>query len=146
VLQQDLSAIGVKVELGSLEEGVWVDRVYTQRPPKFDATVSWYAAYVGPAQALNLWNVDISPFAFQVRDARTQSLIERAQQAPEGEAEEALRAASEAIDAQASTIPLVTKNATIAWRTDLIKVEVDDRDGNIHPLRHSPEYALLRAA
>lgn len=146
VLQQNLSAIGVKVELGSLEEGVWVDRVYTQRPPKFDATVSWYAAYVGPAQALNLWNVDISPFAFQVRDARTQSLIERAQQAPESEAEEALRAASEAIDVQASTIPLVTKNATIAWRTDLIKVAVDDRDGNIHPLRHSPEYALLRAA
>lgn len=146
VLQQNLEAVGVKVTLGSLEEGVWVDRVYTQRPPKFDATVSWYAAYVGPAQALNLWNVDISPFAFQVRDPRTQELIVRAQQAPAGEEAEALKAASAAIDVQASTIPLVTKNATIAWRTDLIRVEVDDKDGNIHPLRHSPEYALAKAA
>lgn len=146
VLQQNMEAIGVSVELGSLEEGVWVDRVYTQRPPKFDATVSWYAAYVGPAQALNLWNSDISPFAFQVRDPRAQALIKAAQQAPEGEQEEALAAASAAIDELAGTIPLVTKNATIAWRTDLIKVEIDDKDGNIHPLRHSPEYALAKAA
>lgn len=146
VLQQNLEAVGVKVALGSLEEGVWVDRVYTQKPPKFDATVSWYAAYVGPAQALNLWNSDISPFAFQVRDPRTQALIVRAQQASAGEEKEALAAASRAVDLQATTIPLVTKDATIAWRTDLIRVEVDDKDGNIHPLRHSPEYALAKAA
>jgi peptide/nickel transport system substrate-binding protein len=146
VLQQNLEAVGVKVTLGSLEEGVWVDRVYTQRVPRFDATVSWYAAYAGPAQALNLWNRDISPFNFQVRDADTQSLIVRAQQAAPDAEGAALQAASEAVDRQATMIPLVTKNVTIAWRTDLIRVIVDDKDGNIHPLRHSPEYALLAAA
>ncbi|MGX6446815.1 ABC transporter substrate-binding protein [Patulibacter sp. S7RM1-6] len=146
VLQQNLQDVGVRVKLGDLEEGVWLDRVYTQDPPKFDATVSWYAAYVGPGQALNLWNTKVSPFGFQLDDPGLTKLIVAAQSAEDDAQErEALRKASAAIDAQANTITLTTKPATIAWREDQVAVEVDGRDGNIDPLRHVNEYALARA-
>lgn len=145
VLQQSLREIDVEVELGSLEEGVWVDRVYTRKPPQFDATVSWYAAYTGPALALNLWNRDISPFAFQLDDRAVNARIVAAQQAAGSDQEAALRAASVAIDRQATTIPLVTKPATIAWRKDRIQVDLDARDGTIDPLRHVDRFALARA-
>jgi peptide/nickel transport system substrate-binding protein len=146
VLQQSLKAAGIGVKLGSLEEGVWLDRVYTKSPPQFDATVSWYAAYVGPAQALNLWNTKVSPFPFQLDDPKINDLVVAAQSA-DGEAEQgpALQAASEAIDRQANTITLVTKPATIAWRDDRIALQIDARDGNIDPLRHVDEYAVATA-
>lgn len=146
VLQQSLKASGITVKLGSLEEGVWLDRVYTKDPAQFDATVSWYAAYVGPAQALNLWNTKVTPFPFQLDDPKITELVVAAQSA-DGEAAQrpALQAACEAIDRQANTITLVTKPATIAWRDDRIALQIDARDGNIDPLRHVDEYAVATA-
>lgn len=146
VLQQSFRDVGIETKLANLEEGVWLDRVYTQRPAQFDATVSWYAAYVGPAMALNLWDFTVTPWVFQPDDPRLNELIDRAQSADEAGEADALRAVSEEIDQLAMTIPLVTKDATIAWRADLIRVVVNARDGNIDPLSNVQEYALARRA
>lgn len=147
VIQQSLAEIGVEVKTTSLEQGVWVQRAWVDDPAKMDATVAYYAAYAGPTMAMVNWSPKLAAGfgeGFEPDDPKITEVILAAWQAPDAQAAETARAAALALEEQASTIPLVTRPITIAYRSDKIRARIAERDGNIDPMRYVADFTTVR--
>ena len=149
VIQQDLTEIGVTVKATALEEGVWVERAWVANPAKMDATVAYYAAYAGPSMALVNWSPDLAGgfgIGFEPDDPKMTAVINQSWQAT-GETEmDAVAAAAQAVEEQAATIPLVTRPAIFAFRSDRMQAEFVAADGNIDPLHNVADFTRVKTA
>jgi peptide/nickel transport system substrate-binding protein len=149
VIQQDLAEIGVKVKATALEEGVWVERAWVANPAKMDATVAYYAAYAGASMALVNWSPDLAGgfgIGFEPDDPKITAVINESWQATGADEEEAVVKAAQAIEEQAATIPLVTRPAIFAFRSDRIKADFVAADGNIDPLHNVADFTRVKSS
>ena len=149
VIQQDLAEIGVTVKATALEEGVWVERAWVDNPAKMDATVAYYAAYAGPSMALVNWSPDLAGgfgIGFEPDDPEITAVINESWQAKGAAEEEAVTKVAQVIEEQAATIPLVTRPAIFAFRSDRIKAEFVAADGNIDPLHNVADFTRVKSS
>ena len=74
------------------------------------------------------------------------AVINESWQATGASEEQAVAAASKAIEEQAATIPLVTRPAIFAFRSDRIKAEFVAADGNIDPLHNVADFTRVKSS
>jgi peptide/nickel transport system substrate-binding protein len=140
VLQQNLQAAGLKVGIVNQELGAAVKSV---REGTFDLRVGWFAGYADPSMVLPWWNPELAAFnkVWAKSDADLNALIDRAtSRLPGPERVQALRDACGRIARDGVMIPLVSKDAIVAYRTDQIAVHIPALEGYAVPLRRLAEF------
>ncbi len=142
VLQQNLKQAGIEVRNSALEPGQASKR---RNAGQFEMYLTWFAGYADPAMVLSWWNPEIAGFnkAWANADPQLNALIGKSQATPAGPARNAtLQQTCERIAAQATMIPLVSKDAIVAYRTDRIDPRLQPVEGYAVPLRHLAEFGL----
>ncbi|WP_433464522.1 ABC transporter substrate-binding protein [Spirillospora sp. CA-128828] len=139
VIQQNLQRIGVKVNIEQMDEASWSGMVYGEapKPAKFDAALSWFAGYADPAMVMRWWNPEQAGFnvGFMKPDPALNKLIKAAGETPGTERKTAMSEVCAKVDQDAQMIPLVTRPATVAYRTDLLSPSVYASEGYGNVLR-----------
>jgi peptide/nickel transport system substrate-binding protein len=121
VIQQNLKEIGVDVQVASMEAGAWLDEVITKGT--FDATLNWYTGGGSSSYMLSKMDPVRTPSIGKsiTQDPQALSLLRTALALPFGpEHTKAAAAACDALNDQATFIPLATKPTVIVYRTDRI--------------------------
>lgn len=147
VLQQNLQAAGFKVTLKSLETGVALKQIYSGKKSDFDLIVSWYAGYGDPGMVLPWWDPAVTAFAggYEKSDPQLNTLIEKSLSTAAGpERTAAMTAACRRVAENANVIPLISKDAIVAYRSDEISVQIPKAEGYAVPLRRIAEFGLNR--
>ncbi|TMR09613.1 ABC transporter substrate-binding protein [Nonomuraea turkmeniaca] len=138
VIQQNLQQAGVTVKIEQMDEASWAGKVYGKAPAEFDAALSWFAGYADPGMVTKWWNPETAGFnvGFMKPDKELNTLIDAAGEQPAGaERDEALAAVCAKADADAQMIPLVTRPATVAYRTDALSPSLYATEGYGNVLR-----------
>jgi peptide/nickel transport system substrate-binding protein len=141
VIQQNLKDIGVDVDVVTLEAGAWIDEVVTTAA--FDATLNWFTGGGSSSYMLSKQDPDRTPSTGKAvsHDPQTLALVRKALALPFGpEHTAAAAAACEALNDQATFIPLVTKPTVLVYRTDRIKPVFDDIEPVQMTFRHLAEF------
>ncbi len=144
VLQQSLQSAGLKVHITSLEIGQALKR---ERAGDFDLFIGWFAGYSDPAMNMPTWNPKLAGFneAWARSDAQLNTLIDESVSTEPGAARaKTLRDTCMRIASNANIIPLVTKDAIAAYRTDKVNAVVSPLEGYAVPLRHLAEFSARR--
>ncbi|MEU6714336.1 ABC transporter substrate-binding protein [Nonomuraea sp. NPDC046802] len=138
VIQQNLQQAGITVKIEQLDEASWSGKVYGKAPAGFDAALSWFAGYADPGMVTKWWNPETAGFnvGFMKPDKELSALIDTAGKEPAGAArDKALAAVCAKADADAQMIPLVTRPATVAFRTDALSPSLYATEGYGNMLR-----------
>ncbi|MEV4580551.1 ABC transporter substrate-binding protein [Nonomuraea jabiensis] len=138
VIQQNLQQAGITVKIEQLDEASWSGKVYGKAPAEFDAALSWFAGYADPGMVTKWWNPETAGFnvGFMKPDKELNTLIDAAGKEPAGAArDKALAAVCAKADTDAQMIPLVTRPATIAFRTDALSPSLYATEGYGNVLR-----------
>lgn len=144
VLQGGLQAAGLKVRIDTIDLGEDISRVYSGKAD-FDLEVGSFAGYGDPAMALGWWNPYVAGFnkAWLLPDKELIRSIDVATTTPAGNRRsEALRRACGRVAQDANMIPLVTKNAIVAYRSDKIDAPVLSVEGSVIPLRNIADFRV----
>jgi peptide/nickel transport system substrate-binding protein len=147
VLQQNLQAAGFKVTIKPLEIGQAIKQIYSGKS-KFDMAVSWFAGYGDPAMVLPWWDPAVTSFAkgYTKPDPDLQKLIESGLSTAPGPARtKVLGEACNRIANNVNVVPLVSKDAIVAYRSDKISAVIPPVEGYAVPLRHLAEFAVKRS-
>ncbi len=145
VIQQGLQEIGLKARIVSLDIGAIRQRAYNGKTANFDLVVAAFAGYADPAMVLTWWNPDLAGFSkpWAKPDPRLNALIGRSLGTPLGPARDrALRDTCGRIAANGNIIPLVSKDAIVAYRSDRIDVRIPQLEGYYLPLRKIAEFGV----
>jgi peptide/nickel transport system substrate-binding protein len=121
VIQQNLQDIGIDVEVATLEAGAWLDEVITKGA--FDTTLNWYTGGGSSSYMLSKMDPVRTPSIGKslTQDPQALALLRKALALPFGpEHTKAAAAACDALNDQATFIPLATKPTVIVYRTDRI--------------------------
>jgi peptide/nickel transport system substrate-binding protein len=143
IIQQNLEAAGLKARIATLEIGDVMKRVYSGEAADFDLVISWFAGFGDPAMVFNYWNPTLGGFGklWVKPDADLVRLVNKSSStAPGAERTGLLRATCERIARHANIIPLVTKDAIVAYRPDKISANILPVDGYAVPLRNIAEF------
>ncbi|MER6004711.1 ABC transporter substrate-binding protein [Nonomuraea angiospora] len=138
VIQQNLQQAGITMKIEQLDEASWSGKVYGKAPAEFDAAMSWFAGYADPGMVTKWWNPETAGFnvGFMKPDKELNTLIDAAGKEPAGAArDKALAAVCAKADTDAQMIPLVTRPATIAFRTDALSPSLYATEGYGNVLR-----------
>ncbi|MFI7633072.1 ABC transporter substrate-binding protein [Nonomuraea sp. NPDC049400] len=138
VIQQNLQQAGITVKIEQLDEAGWSGKVYGKAPAEFDAALSWFAGYADPGMVTKWWNPETAGFnaGFMKPDKELNALIDAAGKEPAGAARgKALAAVCAKADADGQMIPLVTRPATVAFRTDALSPSLYATEGYGNVLR-----------
>jgi peptide/nickel transport system substrate-binding protein len=144
VLQQNLQAAGLKARITPLEIGQALKRLY-RGTAQFDMAISWSAGYADPAMVLPWWNPQYAPFAkgYTKPDPDLNKLIESSLSAPPGPQRlQTLRDACGRISQDANTLPLLSKDAIIAYRSDKVSAVIPQVEGYAVPLRQLAQFGV----
>ncbi len=144
VIQQNLEAAGLKVRIATLDVGDVMKRVYSGKEADFDLVISWFAGFGDPSMVFNYWNPTVGGFGklWVKPDADLVKLINKSSStAPGPERTELLRATCDGIARQANIIPLVSKDAIVAYRPDKVSAKILPVEGYAVPLRNIAEFA-----
>jgi peptide/nickel transport system substrate-binding protein len=147
VIQQNLKAVGLKAAITPAEVGEVMDRVYSGKKADFDIVVSWFAGFGDPSMVLNYWNPTLGGFgALWVKPdaALIHDIGESQTTAPGAARDKALVEACMRIAQDANIIPVVSKNAVVAYRADKISGHAVPLEGYGVPLRNLAELAEAR--
>jgi peptide/nickel transport system substrate-binding protein len=142
VLQQNLQEIGLKVRIITLESAE-VSKRTRKAPAEFDLALGWFAGYADPAMVVAWWNPDIAGFnkTWVNPDPQLNTLINQSLATPAGPGRTALlRQACERAARGANILPLVSKDAIIAYRSDKVTPAIQKTEGYALPLRRLSEY------
>ncbi len=145
VLQQSLQEAGLKVRITPAEAGVLIKRAWSGTSADFDIVVSWFAGYADPAMVLYFWNPASGTFAkyWTKSDPQLNTAIDKSLSLPAGaERTQSLAQACDRIAQNANIIPLVSKDAIIAYRTDQVAAVPQAVEGYAVPLRNIAEFGL----
>jgi peptide/nickel transport system substrate-binding protein len=138
VLQRNLQATGLTVRIASVEVGELLKRVYSGKNSRFDLAVSWSSGFADPAMVLSWWNPANAPFAtgFLNSDTELNKLIDGSFSAAAGPRRtQTLRETCSRIAQDANVIPLLSKDAIVAYRSDKVSPAVPAVEGYSIPLR-----------
>ncbi|MET8865138.1 ABC transporter substrate-binding protein [Nonomuraea sp. NPDC004580] len=138
VIQQNLQQAGITVKIEQMDEASWSGKVYGKAPADFDAALSWFAGYADAGMVTKWWNPEQAGFnvGFMKPDKELNTLIDAAGRVPAGpERDKALSAVCAGADADAQMIPLVTRPATVAYRTDALSPSLYATEGYGNVLR-----------
>ncbi|NBE97370.1 ABC transporter substrate-binding protein [Nonomuraea sp. KC401] len=138
VIQQNLQQAGITVKIEQMDEASWSGKVYGKAPADFDAALSWFAGYADPGMVTKWWNPEEAGFnvGFMTPDKELNALIDAAGKEPAGAArEKALAAVCARADTDAQMIPLVTRPATVAYRSDALSPSLYSTEGYGNVLR-----------
>jgi peptide/nickel transport system substrate-binding protein len=142
VIQQNLQSTGLKVQIVSLDVGAAIKRL---RAADFDLAIGWYAGYADPAMPLSVFEPTISKVnkAYVEPDPELFRLInEGLETAPGTDRTAKLREACIRIAQNANLIPLVSKDAIVAYRSDKVTPSIYPVEGYAVPLRQLAEFTL----
>ncbi|SEF81438.1 peptide/nickel transport system substrate-binding protein [Nonomuraea solani] len=138
VIQQNLQQAGITVKIEQMDEASWSGKVYGKAPAEFDAAMSWFAGYADPGMVTKWWNPETAGFnvGFMKPDKDLNALIDAAGKEPAGAGrDKALTEVCAKADADAQMIPLVTRPATVAYRTDALSPSLYATEGYGNVLR-----------
>ncbi len=147
VLQQNLQAVGLKSSITSLDIGEVIKKAWDGKSSDFDLIVTWFAGYGDPAMVLNFWNPGGGSFtkSYVRSDATLNGLIDQSLSTPPGaKRSRLLTQTCSRIAEDANIIPLVTKDAIVAYQKDKLSSIKIAPEGYGVPLRYLPEATLKR--
>jgi len=145
VIQKDLEATGLKVRIQTVDGGELLKRGYTGKAADFDLIVSWLAGYADPGMTPVRWNPDVTLWdkGFVRSEPELNKLLAKSLAAPAGpERTTALRAVCDRIARDANIIPLVTKDAIVAYRSDKVSAVIPKVEGYAVPLRFMAQFEV----
>lgn len=144
VLQQNLQAAGFKVRIVPVEVGQLIKRAYGGKKAEFDLVVSWSAGFADPAMVLSWWNPANAPFAggYLNADPELNKLIDAGFSTAAGpERTRKLRETCARIAQNANVVPLLSKDAIVAYRSDKVSAAIPAVEGYAVPLRRLADFA-----
>ncbi len=138
VMQKNLEQAGFTVKILALDTGELMKRAFSGKTADFDLIVNWVAGYADPAMILTWWNPELTVFnrPWANSDPTMNALIDRGVQTPPGDARtQTLRDACTRAAQNANIVPLVSKDAIIAYRGDQVTADIPPVEGYAVPLR-----------
>jgi len=125
VIKQQLSEIGLDVQLEGLEEGVWLSRTWTGQPSEFDLNVTYFSGFSHPLITAHWWAPELAGFDaghVAVDPAYTELLNKALFATSDADYDAAMLALYARINEQANLIPLCSRTETVAWRSDRVNM------------------------
>lgn len=138
VLQRNLQAAGLKVSIQAIDNGELNARAYTGKKADFDVIVTWYAGLAEASMVLPWWNPDLAHFnkPYLKADPGLDKAIDAGLTTPPGQKRTtAMREACARIAQDANVIPLLSKDAIVAYRADRVSPVLPHKEAYAAPLR-----------
>lgn len=144
VVQQDLKAVGVDARIEKLDDGAFTDKIYGKVPGHFDAALNWYAGYADAGMVVQWWNPKAAGFTagFIEDDAKLNGLVESVREDGGADRSTTVRDLCAEVDDNADMIPLVTRPAIIAYRSDRVSPTLYAAEGYGDLWRNVADYRL----
>jgi peptide/nickel transport system substrate-binding protein len=126
VIKQQLVQIGLQANIQVVEEGVWAKRTWGSNPTELDATITYYAGFNNPLITMHWWAPELAGFTagHVAPDADYTAAVNAALVARPGDEAERLQKLAHMINEAANKIPLVTRDVTVAVRTDKVSAQI----------------------
>ncbi|UIX28580.1 ABC transporter substrate-binding protein [Streptomyces sp. GQFP] len=144
VIQQQLAAAGVTVEIQKYDDTTYGAKVFGAEPD-FDLAIGWFAGYVDASMVSRWWNPVIAGFSgtFLNDDKTLDALIDKAASEPDGSTRtKTLADLCARVDTAAQMLPLVTRPSVIGYRTDQVSPTLRASEGYGNLLRDLTSYTL----
>lgn len=143
VLQQQLTAVGFNVKIETLENGVWLNRVFTANPARFDLSISWFAGYADPGMVLGYWNPSASGFnkAWMPDNPALDKAIVESNEVTGDARKAALQTVCNMIGQGANMIPLATRSPVVAYRSGAVVPTFPKIEGYGDPFRYLDQFS-----
>lgn len=146
LLQQQLEAAGAQIELESVDDGTFGERVYVSQPGDFDIALSWFAGYGDASIVTSWWNPDTAFFNVgftQTHDDLSEAIVAAQQLAPGAERAEALQTVCDLADEYAEMLPLATRPQVIGFASDQLSPSILADEGYGDFLRLVADFRIL---
>jgi peptide/nickel transport system substrate-binding protein len=143
VIKQGVAEIGLTANISVVDEGTWVKRAWVDNPSQFEAMVTWYAGYSDPVMSTLWYNPEKAGFTagHMPMVPELNKLMDDGFSQPNGpERDKTLQALCAKIDELAVKVPLVTRQDTVAYRSDKITAKLVHLEGYVNTLRGVEEY------
>ncbi len=142
VIQRNLQSAGLKVRISQLDVGEVAKRGYTGKTADFDLSLGWLFGYADPGMVVTWWNPNLAAFtkAWMNSDDRTNTLIDQSTSATGAARTRILHDICDRIAQNSNMIPIVSKDAIVAYRSDKIAPFIPAVEGYGVPLRHIAEF------
>jgi peptide/nickel transport system substrate-binding protein len=143
LLQRNLQAAGLKPRIVSYDLGEVVKR---GRTGEFDIRVAWSAGYADPAMVTPLWNPELASYnkAWAKPDTELNKLIDTSIGAAPGPGrDQVLRDFCGRVAQNSNMIPVLSKDAIVAYRTDKVSPLIPRVEGYALPLRQIARFATM---
>jgi peptide/nickel transport system substrate-binding protein len=140
VIERDIQNAGLKARILTLDAGEALKRDHAGT---FDLFIGWFAGYADPAMSLAWWNPAYAGFnkEWAKSDGELNALIDKSlSAAPGSDRATTIRAACARIAQDGVMIPLVSKDAIVAYRSDKVSAVIPPVEGYAVPLRHLAEF------
>lgn len=141
VIQQQLEAAGVTVNIEQLDTAAYYERTHSTVPGDFDMALGWYAGYGDPAMVTRWWNPDIAGFsaAFAGSHEDLNELIDQAAVESEPAArEQVFTELCHTVDEYSEMVPLVHRPGIVGLNPDLLTMDLTANEGYGDFLRYLP--------
>jgi peptide/nickel transport system substrate-binding protein len=146
VVQQQLKDAGFDARILQLDQGAFVKRVFEDKRAPFDIAVNWFTGYADPAMVLGWWNPDVAGFTkpWFKRDAELDQLVDKSLKVRPGapERQGLLQQACGRVAQGANIIPIATKPAIVAYRSEKASLDLQHIEGYGIPLRLLPAFTV----
>jgi peptide/nickel transport system substrate-binding protein len=151
VLQKQLEAIGLKVELESLEAGEATERIFggEEITPEFDLSVGESSDEPDPALGLRNWNPEGVGWnaAYLVPNKEINRLVAAINTIPEGQKRDAdIKKICTEVALDANMLALDTTENVIAWRSDVVEPKIQEVESYTIPLRYLASFAVKQGS
>lgn len=144
LIQRNLQSVGLKARIAQLDTGEVTKRGYTGKTADFDLSLGWLFGYADPGMVVTWWNPALAAFtkAWMVSDGRMNTLIDQSTSATGADRTRILHDICGRVAQNANMIPIVSKDAIVAYRSDKIAPIIPAVEGYGVPLRHIAEFRL----
>jgi peptide/nickel transport system substrate-binding protein len=143
VIEPQLEAIGLDVEIEQITEGQMFERVYTGKSD-FDLTLAYFGSLADPPMGLSWWSKSQGwHTAWYPVDDELEALIDKSHAQQPGAARDAtIKAACDRIARNANIIPLVTKPNVVAYRADKVTPDLPSTEAYFDPMRYLAGFSV----
>lgn len=145
LIQQQLTEVGVTVEIEQFDTATYNSRVFEAQPGNFDLSVGWFAGYTDAAMVAKWWNPDQAVFnaGFTGSHDDLNALIaDAATVTDEAERADVLQRFCDTADTYAEIIPLVHRPSIVGYDADAISPTLQSNEGYGDILRNVTDYRV----
>ena len=131
LIQRNLQSAGLKVRITQLDAGEVAKRGYTGKTADFDLSLGWLFGYADPGMVVTWWNPDLAAFtkAWMASDSQMNALIQQSVTARGTTRTQVLHNICDRVAQNANMIPLVAKDAIVAYRADKVTPSIQKVEG-----------------